>query len=498
MKLSDAVQVCGGVYRGPKEDLSGEITGISTDTRAELQGKLFIPLKGPRFDAHDFIGAVWEKGAAAALSERDVIADDVIADAGIVIQVPSTLQALADLAAAYRERFPILVTAVTGSAGKTTTKDMIASVLSQKYKTLKTEGNLNNEVGLPRMVFQLDETHEAAVLEMGMNHKGEIHRLSRIARPDIAVITNIGDAHMENLGSRRAILEAKVEIFDFMQPGGVCILNGDDPLLRSLEREPGFWEKIKEKKMIFYGLSPDKCPDNRPDDCPAKNTVWADDIRELGTDGARFRIHRAVCQGGHCGESSFEVHIRLPGRHMIANALAAAAVGWEMGVPPNAIRAGLETFTLSQNRMEIIRTPIYTILNDVYNANPSSMEAALDALALMGSSRRKAAVLGDMLELGVQAAALHEAVGRYAAQTGIDLLIGVGEWAAQMLTGFCSQKTEEQRAVSFHRKEECAARLEALLQSLLQPGDLILIKASRGMAFETLVKQLVKEARYGQ
>jgi UDP-N-acetylmuramoyl-tripeptide--D-alanyl-D-alanine ligase len=462
LRLKDVIRICGGRYEGPSEQLEREITGVSTDTRDVLTGKLFIPLKGPHFDGHDFLAKAREKGAAAVLSERTLSEGDPV-------YVASTYQALADLAAHQRASYPVPLVAVTGSAGKTTTKDMIACVLSEKFCVLKTEGNLNNEIGLPQMVLQLSESTEVAVLEMGMNHKGEIHRLSRVAQPDICVITNIGDAHIEHLGSRQGILEAKTEIFDFMNPNGVCVLNADDPLLTTLADHP----QTRGKKIIWYSV---KTP---------MATIWADALYTQPDGATDFRIHTR--------DKIFGARIALPGTHLVLNALAAAAIGLALGVTPEEIQRGLKKFSPTGGRTQILKTPLYTIVNDVYNANPTSVKAALDTLVALSPHQRKAAILGDMFELGEHAAALHEEIGRCAARAKISLLLCVGAWAAHIERGFALEKKEGQQCYSFISKEECAAQLN----NLLQPNDVILVKGSRGMAMETLVQSLSGERKEG-
>jgi UDP-N-acetylmuramoyl-tripeptide--D-alanyl-D-alanine ligase len=436
------------------------ISGVSTDTREDLEGKLFIPLKGIRFDGHAFVTCAYAKGAAAALSEQG---------GEHVIAVTSTLKALADIAAYYRSRFSLPIVAVTGSAGKTTTKDLIASVMSQKFKTLKTEGNFNNEIGLPRMIFQLDDSYTAAVLEMGMNHSGEIHNLSRIATPDICVITNIGTAHIENLGSREGILAAKAEIFDYMADDGLCVLNGDDNLLRELAEK----ERARGRRAITYGIED-----------PAAD-VWASDIQHGGSFKQSCRINER--------NKSIQVEIPLPGVHMVYNALAAAAAGSGLGLNLNQIKAGIEAFISSKNRMDITRCGDIEVINDVYNANPDSMEAAVSVLA--GAGNHTAAILGDMFELGGFAPELHYRVGKIAAESGVLTLICIGELSGYIFKGFSDNRSGGQEAFHFKTKEQCGEAVNGLIK----PGSTVLVKASRGMGLEYIVEILLrgKEARHG-
>ena len=450
LTVGEAAKACGGSIP-PDYNINAPITGVSTDTREDLEGKLFVPLKGPRFDGHAFIGNAYAKGAAAALSERD---------GDHAIRVNSALKALADIAAYYRQRFCLPIAAITGSAGKTTTKDMLWSVLSQKYKTLKTEGNLNNEIGLPQMIFRLDDSYAAAVLEMGMNHAGEIHNLSRIVKPDICVITNIGVAHIENLGSREGILAAKAEIFDYMAASGVCVLNGDDDLLPSLA--PG--QRALGRRVITCSQK------------GAAADVWAGDIQKTG-------LYRQSCVI-HYNGGSIRVNIPLPGGHTVSNALAASAAGLCMGLSLEQVKAGLESFKLSKNRMDITQCGDIELINDVYNANPDSMKAAISILA--GAEGRCAAILGDMLELGAFAPELHFEIGKFAAESGLRTLICVGTLSKDIYGGFVQNKNSTQEAFHFETKEQCADAVNALLK----PGDTVLVKASRGMGLEYIVEIL--------
>ncbi|MDR1539899.1 MAG: UDP-N-acetylmuramoyl-tripeptide--D-alanyl-D-alanine ligase [Clostridiales bacterium] len=454
LTVKETAEAVKGRIKG-EETLSKRICGVSTDSREDSSGKLFIAIKGPRFDAHDYIEDALSRGAVAAISER---AEEPGGASGAIIYVESTMKALADLAEHCRGLFRGRVAAITGSAGKTTTKDLTASVLSQRYRTLKSEGNLNNEIGLPKMAFKLDKSHEAAVFEMGMNHAGEIGRLSKIARPDICVITNVGTAHIENFGSQQGILAAKAEIFDFMSPGGVAVLNGDDPYLASLRGDP----RLEGGKTIFYGLN--------------SGELRAENVEDLGIEGMLCDI---TGQG-----MSFKARIPLPGMHMVYNALAAAAVGLEMGLGAQEIQNGIESFAPSKNRMEISRAKFGTIINDSYNANPASMEAALEVLA-NSKEGRKIAVLGGMFELGVHAKELHERVGRKAAQVGVDILICVGELAQHIRSAY-EKETLHGKALSFETNQECLERIEGILET----GDVILVKASRAVGLESVAEKL--------
>ena len=426
------------------------IKSVTTDSRKITEGCLFIPLKGERFDGHDFINQAFEKGAVCCLSEKSIDCG------GVVIYVEDTRKALLDLASFYRGLFDIKVCAITGSVGKTTTKDMIASVLSQKYNTLKTQGNFNNDIGLPLTVFNLEEEHQAAVLEMGMNNFGEISRLTAVGRPDVAVITNVGVSHIENLGSREGILKAKCEIFESMNENGIAVLNGDNDMLSTL--------KGKEKlKTIWFGIED-------------KSGFYADNIVEKGIEGVSCTIHYK--------EKSIDVNISVPGSHMVLNALAAAAVGYSFGLSMEEIKKGIESFVPTGMRMEIKKMPCgVTLINDSYNANPVSTKAAIDVLEK--SEGIKTAVLGDMLELGTFAEKLHFEVGQYAAQKGIDNIICIGEISESMYKGALSVKKE---GVKYFKSLD--EFFENGFNDLLIKDSTMLIKASHSMAFEKIAERL--------
>ena len=376
-------------------DTKLKIPDITTDSRKINQGELFVPIVGEKFDGHDFISKAFESGASAVLTHKD--AEPV--PGKVIIRVEDTLKALGDLASYYRRKFNIPFIGVTGSVGKTTTKDMIADVLGQKFNVLKTAGNFNNEIGLPLTMFKLDGFHQAAVIEMGMSGFGEIRRLTSIVRPSVAVITNIGLSHIEKLGSRQNILKAKMEILDGLEDGGLVVLNGDDNLLFGMK-------DLLKFRTVFYGIGEGL-------DYQAYN------IKSAGEHGTFFEI--AV------GNREYKVHIPAPGVHNVYNALASIAVGLELNVPFEKILEGVKQFNTGNMRMNIISHNDYKIINDAYNASPQSMEAALDVLRDMGSNRRKIAVLGDMLEMGEWAPKAHMDVGKSAASKGIDYIITLGE-----------------------------------------------------------------------
>ena len=450
MSLKEIAVACGGIYYGDDSCYHQEVTGVAIDSRKIEPGYLFVPIRGARVDGHMFIPQVMEAGALCTLSERRM--DGVNHP---YILVTSTEQALKDIAEHYRKSLNIKVVGITGSVGKTSTKEMIASVLSQKYSVLKTAGNFNNEIGLPLTIFNIREEHEVAVLELGINHFGEMERLSRIARPDICVITNIGLCHLENLKSREGILKAKTEIFNYMQPGGSIILNGDDDMLCNVG-------KVKKTVPTFFGLA-------------AERDVYATDICNLGLKGTSCTL---ILPNGR-----IDVQIPIPGAHMVYNALAGACVGLKLGLTREEIKAGIQSLTPVSGRNNIIETETYTLIDDCYNANPVSMKTSLDVLSF--ALGRKVAILGDMFELGVNERELHYEVGEYAASKGINLLITIGELSREIADGAISQSTAAQ-ILHFDTKEDFLAQKD----SLLQKGDTILIKASHGMNFPVIVSAL--------
>ncbi len=427
--------------------LTGEnstVTGVCIDSRKIKPGELFVPLIGEKVDGHDFIGAAMEKGACC-FSEKDI--------KGNIIRVASCAQALKDFAEYYRSLFDAKVVGVTGSVGKSTTKELIASVLSQRFKVLKTTGNFNNEIGLPLTVFNLNHSHQAAVLEMGISKFGEMTALSKIARPDVSVITNIGFSHIEYLGDRNGILRAKSEIFTYMNKSGVAVLNNDDDLLSSYEDS--------NVSAIFYGKEED-------------SDVYATNIKINGLEGSEFVLRN--------GDDFVSVALPFSGYHMIDNALAAAAVGIVFGMSLEEIKVGLESATFMEGRMEFKSNERLTIIDDTYNASPVSMKAALDVLN--AAKGRKVCILGDMLELGSYSKTGHMEVGQYASMLGIDLIIAVGTEAYEI---YHAAKDSSQ-AVYFENQEAMMSQLNGLLKE----GDTILVKASRGMEFEKTVEKLMR------
>ncbi len=451
MTLEAMAAACGGRLVCPEgcpADKSREAAGIVIDSRQIEPGFVFVALKGEKVDGHRFIPDVFAKGAMAAVCTQ-LPAEQ----AGPCILVEDSYKALRDLASYYRSQLDIRVIGITGSVGKTSTKEFIASVLEQKYRVLKTEGNFNNDVGLPLTIFKIRQEHQAAVLEMGISDFGEMHVLSSIARPDICVITNIGVCHMEFLHDRDGVLRAKSEIFDFMNPEGAVVLNGDDDKLQTIHR-------VGDISPATYGFGRD---------CD----LWADQVDDLGLAGCEAVFHDQ--------EGEYPVRLNLPGRHMILNALAAAAVGRIMGVSTQQIRQGIAAVRPVSGRSHLIRLGGRTLIDDCYNANPVSVKAALDLLKSSGT--RTVAVLGDMLELGTDEKEMHADVGRYCAQKEIDCLLCVGA-----LSRYTYEAAKAAGGSAWYFES-----LEGLMTDLpffIQDRDTILVKASHSMGFSALVKEL--------
>lgn len=463
LTLANIAGACGGTYVGDEALLEHCITGAVTDSRKVETGYLFIPIKGARVDGHDFIPAVFEQGALAVLSEHRL--DE---PAGPYILVDSTTDAMKKLAAFYRRGLDIKVVGITGSVGKTSTKEMIASVLSQKYSVLKTAGNFNNEIGLPLTIFGIRKAHEVAVLEMGISDFGEMHRLAEMANPDICVITNIGLCHLENLGTRDGILKAKTECFAHMTESGTVILNGDDDKLCTQT-------VVNGKPSVFYGL--DKAPKNAENGMSmVSRQIYATDVQNLGLEGMRARIH--TLQG------DFDAQIPIPGEHNVYNALAGTAVGLNLGLTIEQIAQGIASAQTIEGRTNLIHRAGMTIIDDCYNANPVSMKASIGVLAHSGG--RRIAVLGDMGELGKDERALHYSVGTAVGEAGIDVLFCAGELAEE----YADAAARMRKGCDIHyfkTREE----LTSALCDFVKEGDTILVKASHFMEFPKVVEALV-------
>ncbi len=442
--LQQAAQWCGGTVDPKYENVT--FFGANNDTRKLLPGQLFVALQGQR-DGHEFIPAALEAGASAVLCTH--CDGDYPA-----IVVEDTRVALGDIARKERERLGIKVVGVTGSVGKSTTKEMIASVLQTTYRVGKTPVNHNNDIGMPMAILSMREDTQVAVLEMGMNHFREIAYLASIAKPDIGVIINIGTMHIEHLGSMEGILQAKLEIREGMPEDGKLILNGDDSLL---------WNQSKQEKLsvVYFGVNNPEC------------AVVAENVTE-DAEGLRFDV------------GNMAVSLSLEGLHYVHDALAAVAVGLELGVSPDKIRQALADFRNMAGRQQIYESNGYHIIEDCYNAGPESMAAALSVLG--NRPGRKVAVLGDMLELGVCTAAEHYKVGRIAAEKA-DLLLAFGPNSIRMLNGARTGGMDPANARAFTDREQ----LVAVLKQMAKPGDTLLFKGSRGMRMELVLKQFLQE-----
>lgn len=461
MTLQQIAQACGGKLVCPEGQTipDTEAACVVIDSRQIEQDGIFIATKGERVDGHSFIPQVFEKGALGVVCEE---LPEVLP--GVCIQVEDSFRALQDIAAYYREQLTIPVVGITGSVGKTSTKEMIAGVLSEKYNVLKTEGNFNNEIGVPLMILKIRQEHQIAVLEMGINHFGEMHNLSRMAKPDICVMTNIGQCHLEFLGTRDGILKAKSEIFDFANPKAQVIVNGDDDKLQLLGTESVPYLK-NSMTLTRFGRG-------------QQNEFYADHIKINGLFGSSMVVHTP--------DGAFPLEVKLPGEHQIYNALAATAVAMKLGMTPQEIAAGAAKVKAMGGRSHLIRTNRYVVLDDCYNANPVSMKAAVELLT--NAVGRKVAILGDMFELGEKETQLHAGIGTFCAECGIDEVICVGSLSANM-----AQAAKESGAAGmqvYHYEE--LEQLRRDLPGLLQPGDNILIKASHAMHFEKLVEDLTK------
>lgn len=448
--LNEILRIVGGSLLKGDPDLN--ITGICTDSRKIKKGDLFITLKGERFDGHHFLAEAVRAGAAAVL---------VMEGSGLdletpVIQVDDTLKAFGAIARAHRQKYQVPVIGITGSNGKTTTKDLVASVLAQKFNTVKTEANFNNEIGLPLTLLEMDENTETVVVEMGMRGLGQIKYLSSLAQPTIGVVTNVGQAHLELLGSEANIAKAKAELIQGLPPQGIAVINGDDPWIRQMV-VPDQVSKIR------FGI------DHSELDYRAV-------IINAGSEGTLFRVTG--------GSQEFDLSLPLPGRFNVYNALAAIVIGLNFGLTVSEIQKGLNTPSLTERRLKIFNHNQLRIIDDTYNASPVSVKAALEVLCQPSCPGRKIAVLADMLELGESSGECHREVGEYAAKLGVDYLFAFGSLADNYVFGFNS--ITPGKAEYFSNKTELAR----MLKSFILPGDSVLIKGSRGMKMEEIVEAL--------
>lgn len=437
-----------GQALGLSVDSDAKVLDISTDTREIHEGSVFVAIEGDRFDGHNFVSQAVEKGAVAVVVHKEVQCSVP------ALVVEDTVQAYLDIAGYYRDKFNIPVVGLTGSVGKTTTKEMTALALSGRFRTLKTEANYNNHIGMPRTLLGLDSTYTAAVIEMGMNHFGEISRLVTQSKPTIGLITNIGVSHIENLGSREGILKAKLELLDGLQPGAPLVLNGDDDLLStvSLENRPVYFFSVDNPTADFRAV----------------------DITESSESTTFTVLH-----------SDFRQKVTLPtvGVHNVLDATSAFAVAYLLGVESQVIADMLATYVPSGMRQRVVKKETYTVIEDCYNASPDSVKASLSMLANL-SGECKVAVLGDMLELGSFSESLHQDIGRFVANTGVDKLVCFGTHAKHYATAASEAGLKD---VTY-----CTTREELVntVCSCAEQGAVLLFKASHCMHFEQVISEL--------
>ncbi|KJL02455.1 MULTISPECIES: UDP-N-acetylmuramoyl-tripeptide--D-alanyl-D-alanine ligase [Priestia] len=447
-----AAMIPGSVFHSGNK--AAGIEGVSIDTRTIQQGNLYIPIKGERFNGHTFVDKATENGAVATLWNKDE--ENPPTDISVIL-VDDTLEALQQLAKSYRHELDIKVVGITGSNGKTTAKDMVKAVLDTTYCVLKTDGNFNNHIGMPLTILRLDETHDIAVLEMGMSSRGEIEFLSNLAEPDVAIITNIGESHLQDLGSRDGIAEAKLEITSGLAPTGQLVYNGDEPLLTSRVVNPLF-------ETVTFGSS-------------EQNDLYPSAIsaEELGT---TFTVSR---------ETTYSFFIPVLGKHNVHNALSAIAVGHYFGLDNETIAKGLKELKLTNMRMELVkRTDGLTFINDAYNASPTSVKAAITLMHDLEGYKQKILVLGDMLELGDQEKEFHKEVGEFIQAEKIDYVLTYGPLSVEIEQG-AKNNFAEDKVMHFEEKDELVKKLTAITTR----EDVVLVKASRGMKLEEVISKMM-------
>lgn len=444
--LEEIARACGGKYVGNEDMKNTPITSVERDSREIKEGSLFLAIKGERVDGHDYIEKCYKSGAVCAICERPVENAQKP-----YILVESTLEAVKKIAKAYREKFDIPIVGVSGSVGKTSTKEMLYSVLSQKFFTHKTQGNLNNELGVPLTLLAMPENAEAAVIEMGISDFGEMTRLSEMVQPDICVLTIIGNCHLENLGDRDGVFRAKTEMFKNASKNAEFVLNGDDDKLCKVQ-------EVNGKRPVFFGLD-------------THNEFYAENI----VNNAQNGVDCTLCFDG----AKIDVTIPAIGTYMVSNALAAAAVGKLLGLDNEQIKKGVESYKTVGSRANVINTGSIRIIDDCYNANPNSVKASLETLS--NFEGRKVAVLGDMKELGKNELTLHREVGEFAKAKGIDLVICVGELSAEIAKAADGEWFDD------------VEQANDALPALINEGDVVLVKASHSMQFEKIVERLKED-----
>ncbi|RJQ62685.1 MAG: UDP-N-acetylmuramoyl-tripeptide--D-alanyl-D-alanine ligase [Desulfobacteraceae bacterium] len=470
-KTSDLLQATGGrLVCGHRH---AAFSQVSTDSRSILPGELFVAICGSSHDGHTYIKEVIGKGIRGLIVDSDKVSglpEALLTDTETTcVAVSGTTRALGDMARYYRQRFPVMLAAVTGSTGKTTTREMTASVVAQRFKTLSSKKNFNNEIGLPLTLFRLTPQIQWAVVELGMNHPGEISRLAEICIPDIGLITNVGPVHLEGVGSIEGVMRAKGELLGKIQASGTAVLNADDPYGRQLAR-------AADRKVFFFGESPDA-------------DVRAESIRPEG---------RSVSFSLLLPAETVSVRLRVPGRFMVSNALAAAAVGFLAGLNGSEIKAGLEAFEPVEGRMCIRETENgIRIIDDTYNANPEAMKAAIRVLCSLKEENRGVLVMGDMLELGDRSESLHESIGSEAAAAGVDRLCITGSFSDAVRAGASAAGMPSEN-IFIGTPDQI---MEQLTARTLAKGDWVLVKGSRAMGMEAIVKALMvwgKQSRMGR
>ena len=484
--IRQITEACGGslTLAGDAVNENDNVTSVVLDSRQVTEGGVFVATVGERVDGHRFILDVYAKGACLVITEKtpkQVEEEHGIAAEGwgSYLLVEDSFQALKDIAEAYRKTLSIPIVGITGSVGKTSTKEFIAGVLSEKYHVLKTEGNFNNEVGVPLTLLRIRKEHEAAVVEMGISDFGEMHRLSKMVRPNVCVMTNIGQCHLENLGSRDGILKAKSEIFDFMAEDGIICLNGDDDKLATVR-------EVKGKQPHFFGLGENQAEEVYATEIVSKGLWGSDAVLHLG-----IQLNKTCGQADSKAQSILQIHVPLPGRHMVINAAAAACVGSQLGLTREQIAEGISKVAAVSGRNNLIQLPHYTLIDDCYNANPVSMKAAIDLLQM--ADTEKTAILGDMFELGTDSDALHAEVGTYAARAGIDRIYCVGENAKHIYEAALAAAGVHQTITYFADRKQLEEALRSERDNMIPWGNTILLKASHGMQFAELIQQSLFE-----
>lgn len=474
MNLHNVAMACGGELYLPKRAVEQQITGETEiesaviDSRIITEGSLFFATVGERVDSHKFIISVFEQGAYCVITEKTP--EDTEEKYGIpasgwgaYIVVKNSLEALKEIAEFYRSTLSIPIIGITGSVGKTSTKEFVAQVLAQKYKVLKTEGNFNNEIGLPLTLLRIREKHEVAVVEMGISDFGEMHRLSKMARPNICLITNIGQCHLDNLVDRDGVLKAKMEIIDYMAEEGQMCLNGDDDKLATVTQ-------VRGKKTHFFGLGAN----------PSEE-VFASDVENKGLFGSEALLNMP--------NEKRKIKVPLPGNHMVINATAAACVARLLGLSTDQIVNGIAGAESIGGRSNLIHLRGITLIDDCYNANPVSMKAAIDLLVT--AKTPKTAILGDMFELGTDSDGMHEQVGTYAMNAGVDTLICVGSNSRHMYDAALQVKSDSQQVLYFPEKSDLLLVIRENKEKIIPKGSTVLVKASNGMGFTEIIQNIV-------